>query len=147
MKKKLLQTIMMLSKGFLYGLVFQMLVVNFTSVIQAKGQYKSIEEVTIRLSAPSLSIGQFFKEVERKTPFKFAFDNQRLDRSQIILFDQQKGTVEESLIVAGKQLKLSFRQINNTIDVIKRIEPESISPIIAERKPITKKIGPLLLFQ
>lgn len=137
MKKKLLQTIMMLSKGFLYGLVVQMLVVNFTSVIQAKGQYKSIEEVTIRLSAPSLSIGQFFKEVERKTPFKFAFDNQRLDRSQMIRFDQQKGTVEESLIVASKQLKLSFRQINNTIDVITRIEPASISPIIAERKPIT----------
>ncbi|GAB3011619.1 TonB-dependent receptor [Cyclobacterium sediminis] len=114
-----------------------MMVVNFTSVIQAKGQYKSIEEVTIRLSAPSLSIGQFFKEVERKTPFKFAFDNQRLDRSQIIRFDQQKGTVEESLIVAGKQLKLSFRQINNTIDVIKRIDLESISPKIAERKPIT----------
>ncbi|WP_051160110.1 SusC/RagA family TonB-linked outer membrane protein [Cyclobacterium qasimii] len=137
MKKKLLQTIMMLSKGFLYGLVFQMLVVNFTSVIQAKGQYKSIEEVTIRLSAPSLSIGQFFKEVERKTPFKFAFDNQRLDKSQIIRFDQQKGTVEESLIVAGKQLKLSFRQINNTIDVIKRTESEVKSISIMEMKPIS----------
>ncbi|WP_339901501.1 TonB-dependent receptor [uncultured Cyclobacterium sp.] len=136
MKRKLLQTILLLSRGLLYGLICLMLVVNFTSVIHAKAQYRSIEEVTIRISAPS-SIGEFFKEVERKTPFKFAFDDQRLDKSQIVRFDIQKGTVEESLIVVGNQLKHSFPQMKNTIDVIKRIETVAKNPIIREFKPIT----------
>lgn len=52
---------MILSKGFLYGLVFQMLVVNFTSVIQAKGQYKSIEEVEVTLSGNKLGVFTFLK--------------------------------------------------------------------------------------
>tara|TARA_R110000868_G_scaffold385705_1_gene653696 strand:- start:1692 stop:5159 length:3468 start_codon:yes stop_codon:yes gene_type:complete len=120
----------MLSKGFLYGLILQMLLVNFTSIMQAKGQYKRIEEVNIRLSAPLLTIRQFFYEVERETPFKFAYDNKKLDQSQVIHFDSQSGTVEEGLITVGKQLNVRFRQINHTIDVFLRKEKNYQSQIV-----------------
>jgi len=137
MKNKLLKAILMLSKGFLYGLILQMLLVNFASIMQAKGQYKRIEEVNIRLSAPTLSVRQFFKEVERNTPFKFAYENSKLDKSEIIRFDEESGTVEERLIVAGRQLRLSFRQMNHTIDVVPNEQPEVQVMPEAEWKPIT----------
>ena len=117
MKKILLQTIMILSKGFLYGLVFQMLVVNFTSVIQAKGQYKSIEEVEVTLSDKNLGVITFFDEVKRQTPFRFSYDKRSLKKSNDLIFSETKGTVEDFLIEASLQSNLNFRQFNNTIDV------------------------------
>jgi TonB-linked SusC/RagA family outer membrane protein len=117
MKKILLQTIMILSKGFLYGLVFQMLVVNFTSVIQAKGQYKSIEEVEVTLSDKNLGVITFFDEVKRQTPFRFSYDKRSLKKSNDLIFSETKGTVEDFLIEVSLQSNLNFRQFNNTIDV------------------------------
>ncbi|AEL27332.1 SusC/RagA family TonB-linked outer membrane protein [Cyclobacterium marinum] len=117
MKKKLLKTIMILSKGFLYGLVFQMLVVNFTSVIQAKGQYKSIEEVEVTLSGNKLGVFTFFEEVKRQTSFRFSYDKKSLNRSKAISFSSTNGTVEDFLIEVSHQSNLFFRQFNNTIDV------------------------------
>jgi TonB-linked SusC/RagA family outer membrane protein len=137
MKNYLLKTILMLSKGFLYGLILQILLVNFASIMQAKGQYKRIEEVTIHLSAQTLSVRQFFNEIERKTPFKFAYDNKKLDKSQLIHFDTRKATVEESLQVAGQQLYLSFRQMNHTIDVGARGRSKATVIADASVGPIT----------
>lgn len=117
MKKILLQTIMILSKGFLYGLVFQMLVVNFTSIIQAKGQYKSIEEVEVTLSDKNLGVITFFDEVKRQTSFRFSYDKRSLKKSNDLIFSETKGTVEDFLIEVSLQSNLNFRQFNNTIDV------------------------------
>ncbi|MBI0397108.1 SusC/RagA family TonB-linked outer membrane protein [Cyclobacterium marinum] len=125
MKKKLLKTIMILSKGFLYGLVFQMLVVNFTSVIQAKGQYKSIEEVEVTLSGNKLGVFTFFEEVKRQTSFRFSYDKKSLKRSKAISFSATNGTVEDFLIEVSHQSNLFFRQFNNTIDV-KMVNRESV---------------------
>ncbi|WP_339926292.1 TonB-dependent receptor [uncultured Cyclobacterium sp.] len=117
MKKILLQTIMMLSRGFLYGLIFQMLVVNFTSVIQAKGQYKNIDEVEVNLSRKKLDLYTFFNEVKRQSSFRFSYDKKTLKKSSVLSFNKQKGTVEEFLIEVSLQSNLHFRQFNNTIDV------------------------------
>lgn len=137
MKNKLLKAILMLSKGFLYGLILQMLLVNFASIMQAKGQYKRIEDVSIHLSEPSLSIRQFFNEVERKTPFRFAYENRAFDKSQVIRFKDITGTVEDRLKDAGQQLGLSFRQMNHTIDVVSKGPPEvEVLPEL-ELRPIT----------
>src|SRR5690606_24980174 len=104
-------------KYFLYGFVIQLLFLNFGLVVNAKGQYKSIEEVNIKVSTDQLTIGQFFKEVQRQTDFKFSYDSKKVDRSMILRFENKKGVVEDFLKETTKQSGLSFRQYNNSIDV------------------------------
>ncbi|GEO23837.1 SusC/RagA family TonB-linked outer membrane protein [Cyclobacterium qasimii] len=94
-----------------------MMLVNFASIMQAKGVYKGKEEVSIRLSASELSVQQFFIEVERETPFKFSYENKELDKSEIIQFKYKTGTVEDRLKDVGQQSSLSFRKMNHIIHV------------------------------
>ncbi|MEX2511258.1 MAG: carboxypeptidase-like regulatory domain-containing protein, partial [Cyclobacteriaceae bacterium] len=130
MKNKLLKAILMLSKSFLYGFVLQSLLFNFGFAFHANGQYKSIEEVTVRLSQTELTINQFFKEVRSQTPFRFSYDSRAIRKTEKLVFEGQQGTVENLLISVSKQSDLSFRQINNTIDVIKN-NNRSIVPLSA----------------
>ncbi|MFC4871650.1 SusC/RagA family TonB-linked outer membrane protein [Negadavirga shengliensis] len=127
MKNKLLKTIYMLSKYFLYGFILQLMLFNFGFAIDANGQYKSIEEVTISISNEELSLSQFFREIQRQTPFKFSFDHKEVDRTVVLTFEEKTGTVEKFLIAAAKQSKLSFRQINNNIDVVKDKRTEVVA--------------------
>ncbi len=120
MKNKLLKTIIMLSKCFLHGLVLQTLLLNLVLGIDANGQYKNIEEVRVTLSGEELTINQFFREVQRQTPFKFSYDNRDVDRQFSLTFAQKEGPIIEFLRQASSQSELSFRQVNHGIDVMKR---------------------------
>jgi TonB-linked SusC/RagA family outer membrane protein len=117
MKNKLLKTIYMLSKYALYGFVLQLLFLNFGLPIQAKGQYKKIEKVTINLSQEKLTVENFFKEVQAQTPFVFSYDSKKINRSSPLTFTKRQSTVEGLLKEASGQSNLSFRQINHSIDV------------------------------
>ena len=64
MKNKLLKTIIMLSKRFLYGFILQTILLNFVLAVDVNGQYKKIEEVKITLSNNELTLLQFFSEVQ-----------------------------------------------------------------------------------
>lgn len=59
MKNKLLKTIIMLSKSFLYGFVLQTLMLNLVIAMNANGQYKTIEEVRVTLTADQLTLDRF----------------------------------------------------------------------------------------
>lgn len=120
MKNKLLKTIIMLSKCFLYGLLLQTLLLNLVLALDANGQYKNIEEVRVSLSGKEMSLQQFFREVQRQTPFKFSFENRDVDRQFAISFAQEEGPVIDFLREAAQQSELSFRQVNHGIDVMKR---------------------------
>lgn len=135
MKNNLLTTIYMLSKYFLYGFVLQLLLFNFGLPIQAKGQYKKIEKVTIKLSEEKLTVDQFFKEVQAQTPFVFSFDSKKIDRSASLAFTTKQGTVEGLLKEASGQSNLSFRQINHSIDV--KVKERSDAPVIRDEDQIT----------
>lgn len=120
MKNKLLKTIIMLSKCFVYGLVIQTLLLNLVLAVDVSGQYKKVEEVTIVLSSGELTLDQFFKEVQRQTPFKFSYENQDLDQQIKFCFSKKKGSVIDFLGEASVQSDLAFRQVNHGIDVKKR---------------------------
>ncbi|MEX2564641.1 MAG: TonB-dependent receptor [Cyclobacteriaceae bacterium] len=120
MKNKLQKTIIMLSKCFLYGLVLQTLLLNLVLALNANGQYKNIEEVRVTLSADQLSLNQFFREVQRQTPFKFSYEYRDVDRQQSVTFAKNEGPVIDFLREVAQQSQLSFRQVNHGIDVLKR---------------------------
>ena len=90
MKNKLLKTIIMLSKRFLYGFILQTILLNFVLAVDVNGQYKKIEEVKITLSNNELTLLQFFSEVQVQTPFKFSYENQQLDKQMALNFSKKK---------------------------------------------------------
>src|SRR5690606_34006711 len=114
MKNTLLKTMYMLSRYFLYGFFMQFLFLNLGLATHVNGQYKSIEEVSIRLPDEQLTLGQFFNEVQRQTPFKFSYDSKKVDRMTLLTFERKKGVVEEFLKEATRQSSLSFRQYNHS---------------------------------
>lgn len=119
MKNKLLSVIHMLSRYFLYGFVIQLMVFNLVFATEVNGQYKSIDEVSISFQKENYSLGQFFSQVEKQTPFRFSFDRKDIETSRSIALSQTTGTVEEFLQEVARQTLLSFRQVNNSIDVKK----------------------------
>lgn len=130
----------MLSKYALYGFVLQLLFLNFGLPIQAKGQYKKIEKVTISLSSEKLTVDQFFKEVQAQTPFVFSFDGNKIDRSAALTFGSKKGTVEGLLLEASQQASLSFRQINHSIDVKKKERNDAAVILADDQVTVTGKV-------
>jgi len=120
MKNKLLKTIIMLSKCFLYGLLLQTLLLNLVLALDANGQYKNIEEVRVSLSADQLRLEDFFGEVQGQTPFKFSYEHRDVNRRLSLTFSKKEGSVIDFLREAALQSELSFRQVNHGIDVMKR---------------------------
>lgn len=129
MKLKLLKTIYMLSKYFLYGFIVKLMLFNFVLANSAKGQYKGIDEVVVRLSTKNLTLGHFFGQIEAQSPFNFSFDKKQVNTSVPITLIENTGLVEDLLVEVARQTQLSFRQINHNIDVkkSKSIEPSVIS--------------------
>ncbi|GAA0881246.1 TonB-dependent receptor [Algoriphagus jejuensis] len=107
----------MLSKYFLYGFIIQVMVFNFVLASTANGQYKSIDEVEVRIDKKSITVDQLFKSIERQTPFNFLYDHRDLNSSAVILLQEQKGSVESFLKQVSYQSNLRFRQVNHGIDV------------------------------
>ena len=135
MKNKLLKTIIMLSKSFLYGFVLQTLMLNLVIAMNANGQYKTIEEVRVTLTADQLTLDRFFREVQRQTPFKFSFENRDMKRNLDLSFAKKEGSVMDFLKEVSLQTELSFRQINHGIDVLKKEGNGKV--LISSPDPIT----------
>lgn len=107
----------MLSKYFLHGFIIQMLVFNFVLATNVKGQYKSIEEVKVRIEKKSVTLVEFFKTIEYQTPFNFLYDHNQIDEKFLITVQSKSGSVESFLKEVALQANLGFRQVNNGIDV------------------------------
>ncbi|MCE7057949.1 TonB-dependent receptor [Algoriphagus sp. AGSA1] len=117
MHLNLQKTIYMLSKYFLYGFIVQMMVFNFVLATNVNGQYKSIDQVHIRIDKESITLSQFFKSIEKQTPFNFLYDTDQINPATVINLQERSGSVESFLRQVSMQSNLRFRQVNNGIDV------------------------------
>jgi len=123
MKIKLQRTIYMLSRYFLQGFLLQMLFFNFVLAVDVNAQYKIIDEVLITLDRNELTLNQFFRQIEAKTDFQFAYDKQDVNRNLAVIVDSNNASVEDYLKQVARQASLSFRQVNNSIDVKRTARP------------------------
>lgn len=117
MQLNLQKTIYMLSRGFLYGFIVQIIVFNFAFATDVNGQYKSIDEVKVRIEKGPMTLGRFFKSIEKQTPFIFLYDNNQVDSKILVQAKENSGTVESFLREISLNSNLRFRQVNNGIDV------------------------------
>ncbi|WP_199856293.1 SusC/RagA family TonB-linked outer membrane protein [Lunatibacter salilacus] len=117
MKKTVLNACIMCSKCFLYGFILQLAFLNFGVAESANGQYKSIDEVSVSLPGKEFTLQAFFIQIQRNTPFRFTYDKALVNTNESFSFSENEGTVEQLLREVASQSNLSFRQINNSIDV------------------------------
>lgn len=128
MNLKLQKTIYMLSRYFLYGFVVQLVFLNLALATNVSAQYKSIDEVKLTIPNKTLSITEFIQFVESNTDFRFGFDKKDFEMNQQLHFNRNSDSVEGFLRQVAEQTSVSFRQVNNGIDVKKdaRIKVESV---------------------
>lgn len=125
MKFNLQRAIYMLSKYFLYAFFLQMVFINLALAASVHAQYKSIDEVLITLNHTNLTLNQFFRQIEAKTDFQFSYDLKDIDGDFQIKLDQKRASVEDYLKQVARQASLTFRQVNNSID-IKKVEKDVV---------------------
>ncbi|MCC5938970.1 MAG: TonB-dependent receptor [Lunatimonas sp.] len=141
MKKTILNAFIMCSKCFLYVFILQLAFLNFGFAVDANGQYKAIDEVSINLPGNELTVGEFFQAIQQRSPFRFTYDTERVNSKRRLSFTDSRGTVEELLKAAASQSNLSFRQINHNIDVYVNAGREnSVVVARAEAEPIRGKV-------
>jgi TonB-linked SusC/RagA family outer membrane protein len=131
MRFNLQKTIYMLSRYFLHGFIIQMLVFNFVLATNVNGQYKSIEEVKVKIEKKSATLVELFRTIESQTPFNFLYDQNHIDENLLISVQSKSGSVESFLQEVALQANLSFRQVNNGIDV-KRHKTADPVPSLAD---------------
>ncbi|WP_236252909.1 SusC/RagA family TonB-linked outer membrane protein [Echinicola sp. 20G] len=101
----------------LYGFLIQLVFCTVLLANTSKAQRKTIEDVTLDIRLQNRTLDAVFKEVERKTDFRFTLNENGINTSQRVEADIHSGTVYDLLVTLSKQTGLSFTQINDNIHV------------------------------
>jgi len=134
MKNKLLRQIIMVSKWSMYGIFIQCLFIGILTAADSNAQnIKSVREVSIKLDAKVYQVNEILNNIEASTAFSFSYYPGDIDMNQKISISKKKQLVSDVLLQISKETDLSFRQINNSINIRKKennAQVESIEVII-----------------
>ncbi len=125
-----------MSKYALYGIVIQLSLYSFAFAIEGNAQ-KSLEEIHIKAEFNSENVKKIFRKIESSTEFTFAFKESELPREPITL-SGDSWTLANLLREVSEQSRLSFRRINETINVKPASAgQELLIDIVSEQQQIT----------
>ncbi len=144
MKNKFLQQILMLTKWTIYGIFFQCLFIGMLMAAGSKAQdIKSVREVRIKFDAKVYPIKEIFDNIEASTNFHFSYYPGEIDINQKVSISGKPKRVSDVLLQISKEADLSFRQINNSINVRKKVKNSPVKPIevIIQGITITGKVS------
>lgn len=102
----------------LFGIIFQLLLVNFTIAHGADAQKAiKIQKVFIESAYTNATLKEVFEDIESKTDFVFTFDIKDDFLDEKFSKPPKKESVETILREISIQSRLAFRQTNNNISV------------------------------
>ncbi|MDN3690039.1 SusC/RagA family TonB-linked outer membrane protein [Cyclobacterium jeungdonense] len=102
----------------LFGIVFQLLLVNFTIAHGADAQKAiKIQKVFIESAYSDATLKEVFEDIESKTDFVFTFDIKDDFLDEKFSKPPRKESIEAILREISSQSRLAFRQTNNNISV------------------------------
>ncbi len=143
MKNNLLRQIIMLTKLTMYGIFLQCLFISMLIASDSEAQkIKTVREVYIKLDGKEIPIQEIFNIIEASTDFYFSFYPGDFDSKQKISINYQQQLISDVLMQISKETNLSFRQINNSINVRKKkknVNVETIE-IVIQGVSITGKV-------
>ena len=116
MKPKDLNHLIYLMKLSVCQLVLIALMCNLTFATDLKGQKsRNIFVVEFEISVSDQSISSVFEEIERKTNFRFFYDNKTLKGKPTVSISEH--TLGDALASISHQAQLNFHQVNQVITV------------------------------
>lgn len=118
MKKKLLQQLIMASKYVLLGVFMQTLWTGLLLASDTAAQeVKSVREVYVVQKVVNTSVGNIMQFIESETDYNFSYYKDEIDLDKQINISRRRQSVYDLLVEVSSQTGLSFRQINNMINV------------------------------
>lgn len=118
MKKKLLRQLFMASKYVLLGVFMQTLWTGMLLASDTAAQdVKSVRDVYVMLKTENGSVREILQFIESETAYSFSYYQGDIDLDKQVHFRRQRQSVYDLLVEVSAQTGLSFRQINNVINV------------------------------
>jgi len=120
MKNNLLRQFIMLSKLTFYGIFLQCLFIGVLLASSSEAQkVKKVHDVYVTLDGSEFAIKKIFEKIEENSDFEFSYYVKGFDPKRKIKTMNGKIPVSEVLMQISKEAGVSFRQINNVINVRK----------------------------
>jgi len=118
MKKRLLQQLIMASRYMLLGVFLQIFLTGLLVASSTDAQsVKSVRDVYVVPSLDYGSVQQIMQIIENETDYSFSYYQNKVDLAKQVNLKKQRYSIYNLLIEVSAQTKLSFRQINNVINV------------------------------
>ncbi|NJN24788.1 MAG: hypothetical protein HC819_01755 [Cyclobacteriaceae bacterium] len=126
MKNKLLRQFIMMSKLLVYGVSLQCVFLSLLFASDTEAQrIKTVYEVNIDISFDKAPLIEVLKTVENATPFRFSFIDSDISKNAMMELSIKQQNVGELLMQISRQTGLTFRQVNNNINVKKSASKRS----------------------
>lgn len=116
MKLNITKKILIMSKYMILGIMLQCVFYSFMLADNSVAQGKSIKEIYVSLESEG-AVKDAFKEIEKKTGFKFLYNKTRLDLKKEISLNSYNETLANVLTDIAQQTNFVFKRVNNTISV------------------------------
>jgi len=116
MKLNTTQKILIMSKYMILGVMLQCVFYSFILADNSVAQGKSIKEIYVSLKSEG-TVQSAFREIEKKTGFKFVYNKTRLDLKKEISLNAYNETLANVLTDIAQQTNFVFKRVNNTISV------------------------------
>ncbi|MGK7396228.1 MAG: SusC/RagA family TonB-linked outer membrane protein [Candidatus Cyclobacteriaceae bacterium M3_2C_046] len=133
-----------MTKMIFYSILLQSFFVSMLLANDGKAQQKSIYEINISISKESVKLGDLLNEIERKTDFRFSYNNTKVNLKELISIKAANKNLASVLEDISKLTNLKFKRINQNIHVSPKqgsentIEEVNINP--AQSRKITGRI-------
>ncbi|WKN45701.1 SusC/RagA family TonB-linked outer membrane protein [Tunicatimonas pelagia] len=128
MKRKLLDSIIMLSRYSVYAFAIQSIFFNGLMAESSRAQIKSIKEVFITIEIQQSNTQEIFRAIEEQSAFKFTYDAADVDNKAVFNIPRRKLSVADVLAIVSRKTSLQFKQHNENIDVRKVVVPQPEVP-------------------
>ncbi|WP_277484253.1 TonB-dependent receptor [Catalinimonas alkaloidigena] len=113
-----------------YGVLLQLLC--FQLLIAADGEaqnIRNVKEVMISVDYQETTLNEVFRGIESKTEFKFVYDQQDIPLQDKVSFTLTNQSLADVLVEVSRISRLSFKQVNNTINVRRLKNKRTDKPI------------------
>lgn len=143
MKEKITQTLIMVSKYTLIGIVMQAFCISMLMAYETSAQNNvSVKEITLSVQLKNATLSEAFNQIERQTNLKFNYHKSDLDSKFRINYSGVRISAEELLLYISKEAGLKFKQVNENVNVSKISNSNHETPleILIQSKEITGKI-------
>ncbi len=128
MKKKLrtlFQSLLMLSKYLLFGVLLQCVMLN---LLNAKdGRAQNVYQVPISLTVKNKSLEEVFNLIEVQTAYTFTYSSKRINLQQTVSLTANESNLGACLEQLAKSTALSFQQLNTTLIVKPGVKKEAVA--------------------